>query len=67
MYNKSVILIKNINTFEGSIPVGYDFIEYEKDEDPESEGMVLYGFDEVETMGFVNPQYAFVKIDPMDM
>jgi len=67
IYNKSVILIKNINTFEGSIPVGYDLVEYEKGENPLLEGMMLYGFDEVESMGYKNPQHAFVKIDPMDM
>lgn len=51
----------NIDSFEGSIPAGYDLVEYEKGENPLLEGMVLYGFDEVETMGCVNPQHAFVK------
>jgi len=56
------ILHISINSFQGTVPVGYDLVEYEKGEDPDLEGMVLYGFDEVGTMGFVNPQHAFVKM-----
>jgi len=63
MDNKSVILIKNINTFEGSIPAGYDLVEYELNEDPMEDGCVLYGFDEVASMGFVSPQHAFVNVN----
>ena len=37
----------NINEFEGSIPSGYDLVEYEKGTDPLESGVVLYGFDEV--------------------
>ena len=51
----------NIDSFEGYIPVGYDLVEYEKGENPLLEGTILYGFDEVGSMGYENPQHAFVK------
>jgi len=52
----------NIDSFEGSIPVGYDLVEYEKGENPLLEGMVLYGFDEVESMGYQTHNTLLLKL-----
>lgn len=51
----------DINTFEGEIPQGYELVEYPKGTDPLTDGLVLFGFDEVGTL-FKNPQHCFVKI-----
>ena len=55
-------LIENINTFVGSIPAGFDLVEYDAGSCPLDDGMCLYGFDEVGMFGFKQPKYAFVKI-----
>ena len=60
------ILIENINTFRGSRPAGFDLVEYEKGTDPEEEGLVLYGFDELYTMGFKKPQHCFMRLSDGD-
>lgn len=57
---ESVIMIEDINKFEGKIPAEHDLVCYEKGSDP-MEGLVLYGFDEVGMFDaeFKNPVYAF--------
>lgn len=56
------IKIENINTFEGSIPAGYDLVIAEAD-NVEDTALVLYGFDEVNLLvsEFTNPVYGFLK------
>ena len=49
----------NLNTFSGSIPSGFDLVEYEKGTDPLESGVVLYGFDEVGTF-FDKPKHCFL-------
>ena len=44
-----------MESFQGSIPSGFDLVEYEKGTDPMA-GFVLYGFDEVGMM--VSPSKA---------
>jgi hypothetical protein len=44
-----------MESFQGSIPSGFDLVEYEKGTDP-MDGFVLYGFDEVGMM--VSPSKA---------
>ena len=60
---QSVILIKDINTYEGDIPSGYDLVEYDYGQSPEEDSLVLYGFDEVGSFGFKRPQHAFVSLE----
>ena len=60
---QSVILIKDINTYEGAIPSGYDLVEYDYGQSPEEDSLVLYGFDEVGSFGFKRPQHAFVSLE----
>ena len=62
-YKSDVIEIPNIDTFKGYIPIGYDLVEYEKGTNPEMDGMVLHGFDEInmDEFGFKNPEYCFIK------
>jgi hypothetical protein len=57
-----MILIPNINEFEGMIPVGYNLVVYEAKEDP-MDGFVLYGFDEIGLYdnNFKVPAYAMVE------
>jgi hypothetical protein len=50
----------DIKTFQGSIPSGFELIEYEEGTDPVENGMVLYGFDEV-GMFCENPRHAFIS------
>ena len=54
--------IENINTFEGSIPSGFDLVIAEENNVVDS-AMVLYGFDEVGMFDaeFTNPVYGFLK------
>jgi len=58
-----VIEIKDINTFEGSIPSGYDLIVYEHGADAR-QGLILYGFDEIRLFAdsYKVPAYAFVNV-----
>jgi len=51
----------NLNTFSGTIPSGFDLVEYEKGTDP-LDGCVLYGFDEVGTF-FPKGIHCFMKIN----
>jgi len=60
---QSVILIKDINTYEGDIPSGYDLVEYDYGQSPEENSLVLYGFDEVGSFGFKRPKHAFVSLE----
>jgi hypothetical protein len=55
------IIEVDVNTFSGTIPFGYDLIEYAEGFDPLDDGAVLYGFDEVGTM-FSNPIHCFMKL-----
>jgi hypothetical protein len=50
----------NLNTFSGTIPSGFDLVEYEKGTDP-LDGCVLMGFDEV-GMFFPRGIHCFMKI-----
>ena len=50
-----------MESFKGSIPAGYEMVEYEEGTDPIKDGLVLYGFDEVGMSGFRNPQHAFIS------
>jgi len=50
----------DMNTFSGSIPSGFDLVEYEKGTDP-LDGCVLMGFDEV-GMIFPNGSHCFLKL-----
>ena len=63
-FNVETIDIPNIDTYEGTIPAGFDLVVYDKGTPPE-DGMVCYGFDEVGMMdaAFENPVYAFVKLE----
>lgn len=58
--NTEVIEI-NMNTFRGSIPAGFDLVEYEKGTDP-LDGAVLYGFDEVGMFFSNNAAHCFLKV-----
>jgi hypothetical protein len=61
--NIEVQHIDNIHLFCGVIPAGFDLIEYERGTDPVEDGLVLYGFDEVDSLNaFVRPRPAFVRI-----
>jgi hypothetical protein len=57
--NTEIIEI-NMNTFSGSIPAGFDLVEYPKGTDP-LDGCVLYGFDEVGSF-FSNAAHCFLKV-----
>ena len=59
---KTEIINVNLNTFSGTIPSGFDLVEYEKGTCPIDDGYVLYGFDEIGLMVETNAQHAFVKI-----
>ena len=63
-FNVETIDIPNIDTYEGTIPTGFDLTVYEQGTPPE-DGMVCYGFDEVGMMdaAFETPVYAFVKLE----
>ena len=63
-FNVETIDIPNIDTYEGTIPTGFDLTVFEQGTPPE-DGMVCYGFDEVGMMGaaFETPVYAFVKLE----
>ena len=54
----------DMNTFTGSIPSGYELVEYETGTDP-LDGCVLLGFDEVGMFDgeFKNPAYALCTVD----
>ena len=65
-FKPAVIDIPRISTFEGSIPADYELVEFEKGTDPEEEGLVLYGFDELYTMGFKKPQHCFMRLSDGD-
>jgi hypothetical protein len=60
-----IIEIPNINTFVGSIPIGYELCVYEKgSSNPATDGYHLYGFDEVgdyKSLGIKSPKYCFVR------
>ena len=49
-----------MNTFTGSIPAGFELVEYETGTDP-LDGCVLMGFDEVGAF-FRNGSHCFLKI-----
>ena len=49
----------NLNTFSGTIPSGFDLVEYEKGTDP-LDGCVLMGFDEV-GMFFPRGIHCFIE------
>lgn len=57
---KTEIIEINMNTFRGSIPAGFDLVEYPKGTDP-LDGAVLYGFDEVGSF-FSNAAHCFLKV-----
>ena len=59
-FKPAVIDIPKVSTFEGSIPADYELVEYEE------EGLVLYGFDELYTMGFKKPQHCFMRLSDGD-
>lgn len=59
MENFEIINI-DMNTFTGSIPAGYELVEYEKGADPELDGVTLMGFDEVGSF-FKNGSHAFIR------
>jgi hypothetical protein len=65
-FKPAIIDILRISTFKGSIPADYELVEYEKGTDPEEEGLVLYGFDELYTMGFKKPQHCFMRLSDGD-
>jgi|TARA_R110000796_G_scaffold80494_3_gene178214 hypothetical protein len=57
-----IIHIQNIHSFIGSVPDGYDLVEFEKGTEPD-DGFLLYGFDEVGLSG-LKPAlvaHAFIK------
>ncbi len=58
---KVEIIKIDMNTFTGSIPAGFDLVEYDLVSDPVNDGCVLYGFDEVGAF-FSNPLHCFLKI-----
>ena len=57
-----MILIENIDKFEGCIPTGHELIVMEKDKIETA--LTLFGFDEIGMFDnmFVNPQYAFFEV-----
>ena len=63
-FNVETIDIPNIDTYEGTIPTGFDLTVFEQGTPPE-DGMVCYGFDEVCMFDseFQTPVYAFVKLE----
>tara|TARA_R110002153_G_scaffold190798_1_gene343683 strand:+ start:1275 stop:1574 length:300 start_codon:yes stop_codon:yes gene_type:complete len=58
----NIEIIKNINTFEGSIPTGEELVIFEKG-NPEESAMNLLGFEEIGEFDhfFKNPIYGFTK------
>jgi len=62
-FKPEIIEIPNIDTFEGTMPTGYELIEYQEGTDPEENGMVLYGFDEIYMFAdlFSKPKHCFVR------
>ena len=60
-FNPAVIEIPNIDTFKGTMPDDYELIEYQEGTDPEENGCVLYGFDEIYMFGFSKPKHCFVR------
>ena len=60
-FKPEVIEIPNIDTFEGTMPTGYELVEYQKDTNPMDYGLVLYGFDELYMFGFTKPKHCFVR------
>ena len=60
-FKPEIIEIPNIDTFEGTMPTGYELVEYQKGTNPMDYGLVLYGFDELYMFGFTNPQHCFVR------
>jgi|TARA_B100001094_G_scaffold306690_1_gene337690 hypothetical protein len=58
---KAEIIKIDMNTFTGTIPFGFDLVEYAHGFDPVNDGCVLYGFDEVGAF-FSNPLHCFLKI-----
>ena len=60
-FKPEVIEIPNIDTFEGTMPTGYELVEYQKDTNPMDYGLVLYGFDELYMFGFSKPKHCFIK------
>lgn len=50
----------DMNTFTGSIPSGFELVEYETGTDP-LDGCVLLGFDEV-GMFFPKGSHCFLKV-----
>ena len=63
---QQIILIKDINTYKGGIPCGYELVEYERGESVENDSLILYGFDEIGSFGFKRPQHAFVNFGGSD-
>ena len=57
---KTEIIEINMNTFTGSIPAGFELVEYETGTDP-LDGCVLLGFDEVVAF-FRNGSHCLLKI-----
>jgi len=52
----------NLNTFSGTIPSGFDLVEYAVGTDPLDDCCVLYGFDEV-GMFFPKGIHCFMKLN----
>lgn len=53
----TILPIDDISKFEGSIPSGYDLVEYKEGQDP-LQGYILYGFDEADPRN----HHAFVRL-----
>ena len=58
MENFEIINI-DMNTFTGSIPAGFELVEFETGTDP-LDGVTLMGFDEVGSF-FKNGSHAFLR------
>jgi hypothetical protein len=55
--------IDDINTYEGTIPSGFDLVITEEN-DIENSALTLYGFDEIDDFvgDFKKPIYGFLKL-----
>jgi hypothetical protein len=59
---KTEIIEVNLNAFKGTIPPGFDLVEYERGTDPLHDGYCLHGFHEV-GMFFPRGIHCFMKIN----
>ena len=65
-----IFAIPDIETLTGPYPKNCNFIVYEQGTCPIMDGLVLYGFDEVESLpkaaGFKKPAYCFASVEPVE-